>query len=175
MGTDSGQWILSNRLTMKNLLKLMFFICCIILFVGSVNAIKWDNVAYWSLEDNSNHIKDMTNNGYDGNVFGNPILGAEGKIEKSINFNYDGSQDNYLNISDIDLNQSVTYSLWVFQKEGDHDVTYLSKRDRWGGTTIEITSAKKIFFCVRTVSEKSKKGWTPLKQSPTAWIPALQV
>ncbi|MCX6749584.1 MAG: hypothetical protein NTW17_02470 [Candidatus Pacearchaeota archaeon] len=132
--------------------------------MGIASAIKWDNVAYWSLNETSGPIKDITGNGHDGAIVGNPLLGVEGKIGNAININYSRGHDNYINTSDLDLNGSASYSLWAIQKEGEDDVTYLSKRDRWGGTTIEIWASEKVGFCIRTVSENSKKGWTPLKQ-----------
>lgn len=149
---------------MKHHLNLGLIFFTLLLFSSPINALVWDNVAYWPLENSSELVKDVTGNGNDGFVFGNPQVNVEGKIGNSINFNYSKGHDNYVNTTDLDLNGSVTYSFWVFQKEGKDDTTYISKRDRWGGTTIEVyRSEQGIEFCIRTVSEKSQKGWTPLK------------
>ena len=150
---------------MKNLRgKLFIFLFLFVSLIGIVNALKWDNIAYWNLNETSGIIVDLTGNGNNGTVFGNPVLSAEGKIGKAINFNNTQSTNNYINTTDIDLNGSASYSLWAIQEEGEDDVTYLSKRDEKGGTTIEIYANKKVVFCIRTISENSKKGWTPLKQ-----------
>lgn len=143
--------------------KILVLLVCFIVLINIVSAIKWDNVAYWDLNETSGQINDITGNGNNGTIVGNPILGVEGKVGNGINFNYSRGNDNYINTTDLDLNGSVSYSLWAIQREGEDDVTYLSKRDRWGGTTIEIWASNKIGFCIRTVSENSKKGWTPLK------------
>lgn len=133
------------------------------LLIGIVSAIEWDNVAYWSLDESSEKVKDITGNGNDGVIAGNPIRGVNGIIGKAININHSEGFDNYVNTSDIDLKGSASYSLWIYLREDEGDQTYLSKRDRWGGTTIEIHSGKTINFCIRTVSKESKKGYTPWK------------
>lgn len=140
-----------------------FFVFGFIIFIGTSSAISWDNVVYWSLDETSGTIQDLTGNGNNGVIVGEPIQGVEGKIGKAINFNYSRGNDNYVNTTDIDLNGSVSYSLWVVLKEGEDETTFLSKRDRWGGTTIEIYSSEDARFCIRTVSEDSKKGWTWFK------------
>lgn len=145
--------------------KIVPFVFVLILSLTTVSAVKWDNVAYWDLDQIEDPIKDITENDNDGAIVGNPIKGVEGKINNSVDFNNSRKSNNYVNTTDIDLNGSVSYSLWAFRKYGEDDTTYLSKRDRWGGTTIEIHSNEKsVNFCIRTVSEDSKKGWTPLKQ-----------
>lgn len=147
-----------------NWIKIIPLTIILILSPMFVNAIVWDNVAYWNLEQTKNPIEDITGNGNEGKIVGNPVLGSEGKIGNSIDFNNSRKSNNYVNTTDIDLNGSVSYSLWLFQRKGEDDTTLLSKRDRWGGTTIEIISGNALSFCIRTVSDNSEKGWTQIKQ-----------
>lgn len=147
-----------------NLGKLLAVLTFFIALIGVTSAVKWDNAAYWNLDQISDPIKDVTGNGYDGTIVGKPIPGVDGRISKAIDFNYARGEDNYVNTSDIDLSGSVSYSLWVIPRETGDDTTYLSKRDEKGGTTIEVYANKNFNFCIRTTSKDSKKGWTPLKQ-----------
>ena len=45
---------------------MIFVFLLFISLIGTVNAIKWDNIAYWSLDETSGPIKDITGNGNEG-------------------------------------------------------------------------------------------------------------
>jgi len=85
----------------------------LVINLGQLSAITWDNVAYYSLDETTGDVVDATGNGNTGTNNG-ATRGVTGKIENAFDFEANNAEYVELNSSALNMNlEEFSWNIWV--------------------------------------------------------------